>query len=173
MVYPDGRLEVTVAPIPPRPFDILAASALTPTEISPWLSSLPSGYSTPLVVVLDTLATVQSAFTSYKTTNRDPYSAARDRTAVERQPEPTEVILYNEKDEITEGSLRNVSLWRDGSWVTPPSTSGGIGGTIRRWMMEQGRIREQVIRVDELVDGEWVLLSNAVEGCSIGRFKAS
>lgn len=172
MVYSDGRLEVTVAPVAARPFDILEASALSPSEIPVWLASLPGQYSRPLIVVLDTHATSQSQFTSHKTTNRDPYSAARDRRAIEEQTEPTEVILYNQNNEITEGSLRNVSFWRDGTWITPPSSSGGIGGTIRRWMMEQGRVRERVIKIDELVEGEWVLLSNAVEGCSIGRFKA-
>lgn len=163
---------MTVAPVAPRPFDILEASAITPSQIPLWLASLPPEYSNPVTILLDIQATARSLFTSHKTTHRDPYDAARERREVAKQSVPTEVIIYNEDQEIMEGSFRNVCFWRDSIWVTPPSSSGGIQGTIRRWMIEQGRIREQMIRIDELVDGEWVLLSNGVEGCSIGRFSA-
>lgn len=83
-----------------------------------------------------------------------------------------EVVLFNEGGEITEGSFRNVCFWKEGrGWVSPPNRkSGGIGGTVRRWMIEQGRVQEGVLRVDELTEGDWVLLSNGVEGCSLGRF---
>lgn len=171
VVSSDGSLEVTVAPVPARPYDILHASSLTPSTTTPWLASLPSPFNNPVIVVLDTEPTPQSPFTSHKTTNRDPYSAARERQSIDSRPQMTEVILYNEQNEITEGSLRNIAVWREGSWVTPPSRSGGIRGTVQRWMMEQGRVRERIIRTDEVEAGEWVLLSNAVEGCSIGRFE--
>ena len=157
-----------MAPVPPRKFDILAASALTPSGIPSWLASLPVEYSTPIRVLMAKEPTPRSPFTSYKTTVRDAYTAARQRLKIEQNPSSAEVILYNEDGEITEGSLRNVAFWRDGGWVTPPNQSGGIGGTIRRWMIEQGRVREQVVKTEELKEGEWVLLSNGVEGCSIG-----
>ena len=169
-MYRDGKLDLTVAEVPPRRFDIMAASGLTPSEIASWLASLPVEYSTPISVFLDAAPTPRSPLTSHKTTIRDPYTAARQRLKIEQNSSPAEVILYNEDGEITEGSLRNVAFWRDDSWVTPPSHSGGISGTIRRWMIEQGRVREKVVRIDELSQGEWVLLSNGVEGCSIGRF---
>lgn len=169
-MYHDGKLELMVSQVPPRKFDIMAASALTPTQIPSWLTSLPVEHSTPIVVSLDNEPTPRSPFTSYKTTVRDPYNAARERLKMEQNSSPAEVILYNENGEITEGSLRNVAFWRDGSWVTPPRRSGGIGGIIRRWMIEQGRVRERVVKTNDLKHGEWVLLSNGVEGCSIGIF---
>ena len=163
-------MELTVAPVPSRNFDILAPSALTPSQIPSWLASLPAEHSIPISVLLDNAPTPRSPFTSHKTTIREPYTAARQRLKIETNSPPSEVILYNEEGEITEGSLRNIAFWRGGGWVTPPSQSGGIGGTIRRWMIEQNRVREKVVRVDGLSQGEWVLLSNGVEGCSIGIF---
>lgn len=162
---------MTALPVPSRPFDILAASALTPETAQAWLDALPAPYNTPLQVYLDLEPTPRSLFTSHKTTQRDAYNEARERLRIESLPVAAEVILHNEDGEVTEGALRNVSFWRDGTWVTPPLKSGGIGGTVRRWMIEQGRVKEGVVKAQDLTDGDWVLLSNGVEGCSIGRFR--
>ena len=70
-----------------------------------------------------------------------------------------------------EGSVRNVAFWRDGKWVSP--VRGGLRGTVRRWMLEKGRAVEGDVRRDEVRKGEWVLLSNGVEGCSVGVIEKS
>lgn len=177
-----GILKVTVHPIPSRPFDLLYASSLTPDTASAWLLSLPPTFQSPTQVYLDTQPTLQSLFTSHKTSHRDPYNESRKRLDIEGKERASrtggasvshEVVLHNEDGEITEGSFRNVCFWSEdlGCWISPPNkTSGGIGGTVRRWMIEQGRVREGVVKKENLKNGEWVLLSNGVEGCSIGRF---
>lgn len=60
--------------------------------------------------------------------------------------------------------MRNICVWRDGSWVTPPLAGGCLDGVVRSWMLATGKVKESRIRAEELVDGEWVLTSNAVEG---------
>ena len=80
-----------------------------------------------------------------------------------------EVILYNEKGELTEASYRNVAVWQDGGWVAPLDASGGLPGTVRRWLLEQGLLREALIRKEDIRKGQWVLLTNGVEIAVLGR----
>lgn len=71
---------------------------------------------------LDTQPTPTSAFTLLKTTVRDQYDAARSR-ALPTNPAGapySEVILYNSTNELTEGTLTTIYLFRGGRWVTPP-----------------------------------------------------
>lgn len=71
---------------------------------------------------LDTAATPSSPFTLLKTSARDMYDASRAR-ALPEDPEGSvyrEVMLWNEVNELTEGSLTSLYLFRGGRWVTPP-----------------------------------------------------
>lgn len=82
--------------------------------------------------------------------------------------------MWNEAGEVTEGSIRNVAFWRQWGnskegWVTPNLSTGCLGGTVRRWMIEAGNVREGNILAADVKTAEWVLLSNGVEGASIGQ----
>lgn len=166
-------MSMEIAPVKPRPFDLLEASTLKPQHLeeTSWPPSIE--HAIPILTIyLDTSPTPSSAFTSYKTTNREHYNASRARAGITSLSTPEEVVLYNETGEVTEGSIRNVAFWRAGSWVTPRLESGCLAGTVRRWLLEElgdGCFKEGRIMRDEVVHGEWVLTSNGVEGCSIGR----
>jgi len=120
-----------------------------------------------LKVYMDTESTPSSMFTSYKTTARAHYEAAQRRIGMTDRTK--EVVLYNENDEITEGSVRNVAFWRDGGWVSPPNSSGGLPGTIRRWLLEHGILKEKIMHKYDMHPGEWVLLTNGVDITILGR----
>lgn len=84
--------------------------------------------------------------------------------------EPKEVLLVSTRDEeIMEGSLTSIILWREGRWVTPPVSSGGQAGTTRRWLIWEGLVKEEVVKVETLRDGEECWLSNGVRGLIFGR----
>jgi 4-amino-4-deoxychorismate lyase len=90
-------------------------------------------------ILPDTIRTKPSPYTSYKTTCRDMYEAARERVGIKDMTEKREVLIISQKDgEIMEGSLTSVFFWRDGKWITPPVSSGGQVGTTRRWALEKG-----------------------------------
>jgi branched-subunit amino acid aminotransferase/4-amino-4-deoxychorismate lyase len=90
-------------------------------------------------VLLDPVRTQPSPYTSYKTTSRDMYTAARERVGIKDMAEKREVLLVSEKDgEVMEGSLTSVFFYRGGKWTTPPVSSGGQVGTTRRWALEKG-----------------------------------
>lgn len=125
-------------------------------------------------IIPDTVRTTPSPYTTYKTTSRDMYMAARERVGIKDMAEKKEVLIISDKEgEIMEGSLTSVFFWRNGKWTTPPISSGGQAGTTRRWALEKGFCVEDVVKVDELVDGEECWISNGVRGFSLGRIKLS
>ncbi|KDQ10738.1 hypothetical protein BOTBODRAFT_489051 [Botryobasidium botryosum FD-172 SS1] len=161
-----GELLGSAYPTDPRPFDLTVASTFNPS--APDSDETP--YTGPIIsVYIDTESTPQSMFTSYKTTSREHYTAARTRAEIAPDSRAEEVLLWNERGEITEGSIRNVAFWRDGGWVTPSAEGGCLAGVMRRWLIESERVREGRVLREEVVIGEWVLLSNGVEGCSLGK----
>jgi 4-amino-4-deoxychorismate lyase len=126
----------------------------------------------PWVVLLDPSQTKPSPETTYKTTSRDMYNDARQRANIKTFQEKKEVLLVSNKDqEIMEGSLTTPYFWRNGTWTTPPISSGGQMGTTRRWALEQGLCIERVITADSLVDGEECWISNGVRGFNLGVVK--
>lgn len=126
--------------------------------------------------MLDSQATYPSVFTSTKTTHRKNYDAARSRAASALGyplPDDHDVLLYNLAGEVMETSIRNVAFRRDGQWVVPPTSTGCLPGVARRYLLEQGNITElapgHALTINDLADGEWLLLFNAVRGCQLGR----
>ena len=68
---------------------------------------------------------------------------------------------------ITETSIANVAFYREG-WVTPATSTGCLEGVMRRWLLEHGKIKEDVVGVltkDSVADEEQVLVFNGVSGC--------
>lgn len=113
---------------------------------------------------IDTQPTVPSAFTSYKTTKRAMYDAARHRVGIKSYAVSSEVILYNTKGEVMEGSLTSLYFFREGQWMTPLVACGGQIGTTRRWLIDRKLVVEGIILKDSLGDGEECYISNGVRG---------
>ncbi len=93
----------------------------------------------------------------HKTTRRELYDAARAS-----RPDCDEVILWNERGELTEASTANVALDLDGEWVTPPVTSGLLAGAFRGWLLAVGQIRERVLTLADLHAARRIVLINSV-----------
>ena len=93
----------------------------------------------------------------HKTTRRELYDAARAS-----RPDCEEVILWNERGELTEASTANVVLDMDGEWLTPPVTSGLLAGTFRNWLLASGQIREQILTLADLRAARRIALINSV-----------
>ena len=98
-----------------------------------------------------------SPFLYHKTTRRDPYD---DRLA--RHPDVDDVLLVNERGEITESTIANVAVKLEGEWVTPPVESGCLPGIYRRVLLEEGRLIEHPVHVDELGRCKGIALLNSV-----------
>lgn len=92
-----------------------------------------------------------------KTTRRQVYEAARESV-----PDCDDVLLYNERGELTESTIANLVLEIDGNLVTPPVASGLLPGTYREILLGQATIREQVLHFDDLRRCSKIYLINSV-----------
>ncbi|MCX6081208.1 MAG: aminodeoxychorismate synthase component I [Chloroflexi bacterium] len=106
-------------------------------------------------------APVNSAdvFLYHKTTWRTVYEKAR-----QSQSDCDEVLLFNERDELTEASIANLVFELDGDLVTPPVTCGLLAGTLRGDLIKQGRISEKIVTLGDLARCTQIFLINSVRG---------
>ncbi|KPI35723.1 uncharacterized protein AB675_1303 [Cyphellophora attinorum] len=150
----DGTIDIVSSPALPPLYSFLLSAGPPPP---------PSAVEAMIYVAPHT--TCASPFTIHKTIHRPMYNAVRMVTGIAAAP-PTseEVLLYNEKDQVTEASLSTVYFWRNAQWVTPASSCGGNHGASRMLALEQAWCVEDVImRKDVRVD-EVVAMSNGVRG---------
>jgi len=74
----------------------------------------------------------ESPFTYHKTTRREFYDRARDTSSCD------EVVFFNDRGEVTEGSITNVFVERGGRLLTPPVACGLLPGTLRWKLLDEG-----------------------------------
>lgn len=94
-------------------------------------------------------------FLFHKTTNREPY----ERVAVAGFDD---VLLFNEKGELTEFTIGNLVVQMAGNLFTPPVECGLLGGTFRAELIARGEVKERVLRVQDLAGCEAVFLVNSL-----------
>jgi para-aminobenzoate synthetase/4-amino-4-deoxychorismate lyase len=95
----------------------------------------------------------------HKTTERGVYERAHAG-----RPDCDDVVLVNERGEVTETSRANLVVELNGRRYTPPVSCGLLAGTARQELLERGEIAECILSVDDLrrADGVWTL--NSVRG---------
>ena len=91
------------------------------------------------------LAAAHGEFVRFKTTRRAHYDAFTPLA-----PGVFDTVLWNPEGEITECTRGNVAMLLDGRWVTPPLACGLLPGVGRALALQQGRLTEALLRVDEL-----------------------
>lgn len=96
-------------------------------------------------------------FLYHKTTNRSVYDRAQGNAS-----ECEDVLLYNERNELTESCIANIVVELDGELYTPPVESGLLAGTFRALLLEQGTIREKVLYLRDLERHSRIYLINSV-----------
>ncbi len=100
-------------------------------------------------------------FLFHKTTRRRLYDRERQQVVGRGK---FEVLFVNSRGEVTEGSISNVFVRREGQLLTPPVSCGLLAGTFRRWLLEQGAAREKVLDRQDLCDAEAVFIGNSLRG---------
>lgn len=97
-------------------------------------------------------------FYYYKTTNRGMYKAF-----LNEHPLADDVLLWNADEELTEFTIGNVVVERNGKFYTPPVECGLLAGTFRQYLIDKGRITEKVITLNELDECTNIWLINSVK----------
>lgn len=143
------------APGPQRVRLLLAADGAAGIEAVP-LAPLPSPYRVRLAS-----SPVQSEelWLHHKTTRRGVY----DR-AMQSAEGADDVVLWNERGELTETGIANVALRIDGRLCTPPARCGLLPGVRRGVMIARGELEERVLLLSDLENCPEILCLNAVRG---------
>ncbi|MGM0896603.1 MAG: aminodeoxychorismate synthase component I [Bacillota bacterium] len=101
----------------------------------------------------------KNAFLYHKTTNRGIYEQHQKQA-----PDAISVLLWNEREELTEFTIGNLVAEKDGRFYTPPVSSGLLAGTYREQLIEEGRIETKVLRKAELHTFDAIWFINSVRG---------
>ncbi|WP_220492112.1 aminotransferase class IV [Propioniciclava sp. MC1683] len=135
VVDADGKADVTVADVPPAPRG-------------------------PVRVAIDTVPVAShDVFARHKTTQRSVYEAA-----AARHPGADDVVLVNERGEVTETTIATLAARVEGRWVTPPLSSGCLPGVARAEALASGRLVEGALTPDDLRRATALGRLNAVRG---------
>jgi len=100
----------------------------------------------------------------HKTTRREIYDAA-----VASRPDCDDVLLWNDRGELTESSVANVIVEVGGQRLTPPLACGVLPGVERARAIAEGRAREAVVRLTDLRPGQRLWLVSSLRGVREAR----
>lgn len=95
----------------------------------------------------------------HKTSLRAVYDEARAR-----HHDADDVLLLNDRGEITESTIANVAVSLDGRWVTPALSAGLLPGVGREVALEEGWLVEGTIHVEDLARADGIELVSDVRG---------
>ena len=98
-------------------------------------------------------------FLFHKTTRRRLYEAQRDA-----HPYAEDVLMVNDRGELTESTIANVAVRFGDVWWTPGLGSGALPGIYRAELLDRSEIGERTILRDELVHADEIALINSVRG---------
>ncbi len=112
-------------------------------------------------ILSDTRTDSRNRFFFHKTTNRELYDRELEQFKTLGY---FDVIHLNERDEVTEGARSNVVILLDGILYTPPIECGVLPGTFRAHLLEQSKIKERVLKLEDLRSAQTIYLCNAVYG---------
>jgi para-aminobenzoate synthetase/4-amino-4-deoxychorismate lyase len=133
LLHNDGRMDSTFATIDPA-------------------------LSTPLKICLARQPVdSRNAWLYHKTTQRRMYEIR-----LAEAEEVDEVVLWNERGEVTECCTANLVVCISGKLVTPPVNCGLLAGTYRDFLLKRGILTEQILTPDDLLNTSRIFLINAV-----------
>lgn len=120
----------------------------------------PSRSHRPVRLALDTEPVDSSqCWLFHKTTRRDLYTCRASRHA-----DADEVLLVNERSDVTETTVANLAVRLDGTWWTPPQEAGLLPGVERGRLLELGRLRERTLSCADLVRADALAVLSSLRG---------
>nr|WP_251047603.1 aminodeoxychorismate synthase component I [Planococcus sp. ISL-110] len=102
----------------------------------------------------------RNPFLFHKTTHREVYDQASNKLPSDM----FSVLLWNENRQLTEFTIGNVVVEKNGRFFTPPVSCGLLAGTFRQQLLDQKLIEEKIIHKEALRDCDAIWLINGVRG---------
>lgn len=98
-----------------------------------------------------------NAFLYHKTTNRKEYEEFQ-----RKYPDSFDVLLWNKERELTEFTNGNLVVEMDDAYYTPPVSSGLLAGTFRNSLIQEGKVLEKTLTVEDLEKCQNIWFINSV-----------
>lgn len=115
----------------------------------------------PIKVGLIRRKTPPHTFHYHKTTQRKEYNHLREE-ALRRGF--TEIVFYNEANQLLEGTISNIFLEKEELLYTPPLELGILPGTLRRKLIEEKKAIEAPLTLEDLKKGATLYIGNSLRG---------
>jgi para-aminobenzoate synthetase/4-amino-4-deoxychorismate lyase len=151
-------VEKAVASAPAKPCRVRLALSRSGALQAAW-TVLVTGPD-PVRVALDDVAQdPRDVFLFHKTTRRQRYEQAQARHL-----DADDVILINDRVEVTESTIANIAVKIDGRWCTPPLDSGLLPGIGRAVAIEEGLVIERPVTIAEARSADELALVSDARG---------
>jgi para-aminobenzoate synthetase/4-amino-4-deoxychorismate lyase len=111
------------------------------------------------VAIDDVAQDHRDVYLFHKTSLRERYEEAR-----RRHPDAEDVLLVNDRGEVTESTIANVAARIDRTWVTPPVDAGLLPGIGRAIALEEGRLAERSLTVEDVRAADEIALVSDARG---------
>jgi para-aminobenzoate synthetase / 4-amino-4-deoxychorismate lyase len=100
-----------------------------------------------------------SVWLHHKTTRRRAYTERAGR-----HPGADDVVLVNERGEVTETTIANLAVRLDGRWWTPPLSAGCLPGVERARLVDAGELQERTLSVEDLRRADDLAVVSSLRG---------
>jgi len=104
-----------------------------------------------------------SSFFFHKSSQRELFQKEYARA---QQEGLFDIIFQNERNEITEGCITNIVLYKNGQYYTPKISSALLAGTMRRKLLANAKssVIEQTLSLADVQQAEALFCCNSVRG---------
>jgi para-aminobenzoate synthetase/4-amino-4-deoxychorismate lyase len=151
-------VEKAVAAAPAAPSRVrLALDRIGTTRVA--CTVLPADPDVLKVALDDVPQDPRDVFLFHKTSRRQRYEDAR-----RRHPDADDVLLINDRGEVTESTIANLAARIEGRWVTPPIDAGLLPGIGRAVALEEGDVTEGALTIDDVRSAEELVLISDTRG---------
>lgn len=151
-------VEKAVASAPPAPCRVRLALSKDGT-VRVVLTPIASEPDVVRVALDDAPQDPRDIFLFHKTSRRQRYEDAR-----RRHQGVDDVLLVNDRGEVTESTIANVAVRVEGKWVTPPIEGGLLPGIGREIALEERILTESPVTIDALRSSEEIALISDARG---------
>jgi para-aminobenzoate synthetase/4-amino-4-deoxychorismate lyase len=133
-------------------------------NISFKLSAISGTLSEIKIIISKNKIDSKNTFQYFKTTDRHLYNSEFNKY---RKKGFFEVIYLNERNEIAEGSMTNIFIYKNDIISTPPINTGILSGVYRKHLLKNNSaIQERKLHLEDLIEADKIVLTNSVR-CEI------
>jgi para-aminobenzoate synthetase / 4-amino-4-deoxychorismate lyase len=112
------------------------------------------------LIVSDQKVNTKNRFQYFKTTNREIYDAEYKKYS---KLGYFDVLFFNEKNELAEGSITNILIYKNKKIYTPPLSSGLLNGIYRSYLLQKNpKIIKRKLFLEDLINANKIVLTNSV-----------